>query len=73
MSPPVDSNELFNVSKSFDSRQEAVGAISDTKKGKREEVAPAEGSKSKDRMKKKKWGKKGKKAQCDAHVGARRG
>jgi hypothetical protein len=47
-SPPVDSNELFDIATSFASGEEAVGAIFDGKKGKRVDDAPAEGSKSKD-------------------------
>jgi hypothetical protein len=34
-SPPVDSNELFDIAASFASGEEAVGAIFDGKKGKR--------------------------------------
>jgi hypothetical protein len=60
-SPPVDSNELFNISTSFASGEEAVGAIFDGKKGKRVDNAPAEGSKSKEPQQKHKRGKKGKK------------
>jgi hypothetical protein len=33
-SPPVDSNELFDIATSFASDEEAVGAIFDSKKGK---------------------------------------
>jgi hypothetical protein len=47
-SPPVDSNELFDIATSFSSGEEAVGAIFDGKKGKRVDDAPVEGSKSKD-------------------------
>jgi hypothetical protein len=47
-SPPVDSNELFDIATSFASGEEAVGAIFDGKKGKRADDAPAEGSKSRD-------------------------
>jgi hypothetical protein len=43
---PVDSNELFDIATSFASGEEAMGAIFDTKKGKRVDDAPAEGSKS---------------------------
>jgi hypothetical protein len=32
-SPPVDSNELFDIATSFASGEEAVGVIFDTKKG----------------------------------------
>jgi hypothetical protein len=65
-SPPVDSNELFNIATSVASGQEAVGAIFDTKKGKRVDDAPAEGSKSKEPHQKNKRGKKGKKPHCEA-------
>jgi hypothetical protein len=47
-SPPVDSNELFDIATSFASGKEAVGAIFDGKKGKRTDDAPPEGSKSKE-------------------------
>jgi hypothetical protein len=47
-SPPVDSNELFDIATSFASGEEAVGAIFDGKKGKRVDNAPAKGSKSKE-------------------------
>jgi hypothetical protein len=60
-SPPVDSNELFDIATSFASGEEAVGAIFDGKKGKRMDDAPAEGSKSKELHRKDKRGKKGKK------------
>jgi hypothetical protein len=60
-SPPVDSNELFDIATSFASGEEAVGAIFDGKKGKRVDDAPAEGSKSKEPRQKNKRGKKGKK------------
>jgi hypothetical protein len=60
-SPPVDSNELFDITTSFASGEEAVGAIFDGKKGKRMDDAPAEGSKSKVPQQKHKWGKKEKK------------
>jgi hypothetical protein len=65
-SPPVDSNELFDIPTSFDSGEEAVGAIFDRKKGKRVDDAPAEGSKSKEPQQKRKWGKKGKKPRHEA-------
>jgi hypothetical protein len=58
-SPPVDSNELFDIATSFASGEEAVGAIFDGKKGKRMDDAPAEGSKSKEPQQKHKRGKKG--------------
>jgi hypothetical protein len=45
-SPPVDSNELFDIATSFASSEEAAGAIFDTKKGKRVDDTPAEGNKS---------------------------
>jgi hypothetical protein len=60
-SPPVDSNELFDIATSFASGEEAVGAIFDGKKVKRMDDAPAEGSKSKDPQQKHKRAKKGKK------------
>jgi hypothetical protein len=42
-SPPVDSNELFDIATRFASGEEAVGAIFDGKKGKRtDEAAPAQ-------------------------------
>jgi hypothetical protein len=47
-SPPVDSNELFDIAASFASGEEAVGAIFDGNKGKHVDDAPAEGSKSKE-------------------------
>jgi hypothetical protein len=47
-SPPVDSNELFDIATSFASGEETVGSILDGKKGKRVDDAPAEGSKSKE-------------------------
>jgi hypothetical protein len=60
-SPPVDSNELFDIATSFASSEEAVGAIFDGNKGKHVDDAPAEGSKSKEPQQKHKRGKKGKK------------
>jgi hypothetical protein len=66
-SPPVDSNELFDIATSFASGEEAVGAIFDGKKGKRADDAPAEGSKSKELRQKNKRGKKGKKPRREAH------
>jgi hypothetical protein len=71
-SPPVDSNELFDIATSFSSGEEAVGAIFDDKKGKCVDDAPAEGSKSKKPQQKHKRGKKGKKGKTpcrDALVG----
>jgi hypothetical protein len=65
-SPPVDSNELFDIATSFTSSEEAVGVIFDGKKGKRVDDAPAEGSKSKEPQQKHKRGKKGKKPRCEA-------
>jgi hypothetical protein len=70
-SPPVDSNELFDIATSFASGEEAVGAIFDGKKGKRVDDAPAEGSKSKEPQQKHKWGKKGKKPRREAHAQGR--
>jgi hypothetical protein len=46
-SPPVDSNELFDIATSFAYGEEALGAIFDGKKGKRVDDTPAEGSKHK--------------------------
>jgi hypothetical protein len=40
-SPPVDSNELFDIATSFASGEEVVGAIFDGKKGKRVDDVPA--------------------------------
>jgi hypothetical protein len=60
-SPPVDSNELFDIATSFTSGEEAVGAIFDGKKGKRVDDTPAEGSKSKEPLQKHNQRKKGKK------------
>jgi hypothetical protein len=65
-SPPVDSNELFDIATSFASGEEAAGAIFDGKKGKRVDDAPTEGSKSKEPQQKHKRGKKGKKPRCEA-------
>jgi hypothetical protein len=45
-SPPVDSNELFDIATSFASGEEAAGAIFDGKKGKHVDDTPTEGSKS---------------------------
>jgi hypothetical protein len=71
-SPPVDSNELFDIATSFASGEEAVGAIFDGKKGKRVDDTPAEGSKSKELRQKNKRGKKGKKPRHEERAGARR-
>jgi hypothetical protein len=65
-SPPVDSNELFDIATSFASSEKAVGAIFDDKKGKRADDTPAEGSKSKELRQKNKRGKKGKKPRHEA-------
>jgi hypothetical protein len=65
-SPPVDSNELFDIATSSASGKEAVGVIFDGKKGKRVDNAPAEGSKSKEPHQKNKRGKKGKKPRHEA-------
>jgi hypothetical protein len=70
-SPPVDSNELFDIATSFASGEEAVGAIFDGKKGKRVDDAPAEGRKSKEPQQKHKWGKKGKKPRREARAPGR--
>jgi hypothetical protein len=60
-SPPVDSNELFDIATSFASGVEALGAIFDGKKG----------SKSKEPQQKHKRGKKGKKPRCEARAQGR--
>jgi hypothetical protein len=65
-SPPVDSNELFDIATSFASGEEEVGAIFDGRKGKHVDDAPAEGSKSKDPRQKNKRGKKEKKPRREA-------
>jgi hypothetical protein len=70
-SPPVDSNELFDIATSFASGEEAVGAIFDGKKGKRADDAPTEGTKSKEPQQKHKRGKKGKKLRHEARAPAR--
>jgi DNA-directed RNA polymerase specialized sigma24 family protein len=57
-SPPVDSNELFDIATNFASGEEAVGAIFDGKKGKCVDNAPAEGSKSKEPQQKHKRARK---------------
>jgi hypothetical protein len=62
-SPPVNANELFNIATSFASREEAVGAIFNDKKGKHSEDTPVEGSGHKDSPKKQKQGERGKKPQ----------
>jgi hypothetical protein len=55
-SPPVDSNELFDIATSFASGEEAVWAIFDGEKDKCVDDAPAEGSKSKEPQQKNKRG-----------------
>jgi hypothetical protein len=70
-SPPVDSNELFDIATSFASGEEAVGAIFDGKKGKRLDDAPAEGSKSKEPQQKHRRGKKGNKPRCEVRAQGR--
>jgi hypothetical protein len=70
-SPPIDSNELFDIATSFASGKEAVGAIFDGKKGKRVDDLPAEGNKSKESQQKHKWGKKGKKPHRKVHAQGR--
>jgi hypothetical protein len=70
-SPPIDSNELFDIATSFASGEEAVGAIFDGKKGKRVDDTPAEGSKSKEPLQKHKRGKKGKKPRREARMQGR--
>jgi hypothetical protein len=67
-SPPVDSNELFDIATSFAFGEEAMGAILDRKKGKRVDDAPAEGSKSKEPHQKHKRGKKGKMPRHEARA-----
>jgi hypothetical protein len=47
-SPPIGSNELFDIATSFASGEEAMGAIFDGKKGKRMNDMTGEGSKSKE-------------------------
>jgi hypothetical protein len=71
-SPPVDSNELFDIATSFASDEEAVEAIFDGKKGKRVDDAPAEGTKSEEPQQKHKRGKKGKKPRREARAGTQR-
>jgi hypothetical protein len=70
-SPSVDSNELFDIATSFASREEAVGAIFDGKKGKRADNAPIECSKAKEPTKKQKRGKKGMKPHHDTRAQGR--
>jgi hypothetical protein len=70
-SPPVDSNELFDISTSSSFGEEAVGAIFDGKKGKHVDDAPAEGSKSKEPQQKHRWGKKGKKPRREVRTQGR--
>jgi hypothetical protein len=70
-SPPVDSNELFDIATSFASGEEALEAIFDGKKGKCVDDTPAEGSKSKEPQQKHKRGKKGKKPCCEARAQGR--
>jgi hypothetical protein len=65
-SPPVNSNDLFDIATSFASGEEAVGAIFDGKKGKRVDDTPAEGGKYKEPRQKNKRGKKGKKSRREA-------
>jgi hypothetical protein len=72
-SPPVDSNELFDIATSFASGEEAVGAIFDGKKGKRTDDVPVEGSKSKELHQKDKRGNKGKKPRREAREQGRDG
>jgi hypothetical protein len=67
-SPPVDSNQLFDIATSFASGKEAVGAIFNGKKGKHVDDPPAEGSKSKEPQQKNKRGKKGKKPRREARA-----
>jgi hypothetical protein len=67
-SPPVDSNELFDIATSFASGEEAVAAIFDGKKGKCVDDTLAEGSKSKEPQQKHKRGKKGKNLRREARA-----
>jgi hypothetical protein len=57
-SPPVDSNELFDIATSFVSGEQAVGAIFDGRKGKRVDDAPAKKGKSKEPQQRHKRGKR---------------
>jgi hypothetical protein len=70
-SPPVNSNEPFDIATSFASGEEAVGAIFNGKKGKRVDDAPVDGSKSKEPQQKHKRGKKGKKPHHEARASGR--
>jgi hypothetical protein len=70
-SPPVDSNELFDIATSFSSSEEAVGAIFNGKKCKRVDDTLAEGSKSKEPQQRHKQGKKGKKLRREARAQGR--
>jgi hypothetical protein len=70
-SPPVDSNEQFDIATSFASGEEAVGAIFNSKKGMRAGDVPAEGRKSKEPQQKHKRGKKGKKPHREARAQGR--
>jgi hypothetical protein len=65
-SPPVDSNELFDIATRFSSGEEAVRGIFDGKKDKHVDDTPKEGSKPKEPQQKHKWGEKGKKPCRDA-------
>jgi hypothetical protein len=58
---------MFDITTSFASGEEAVGAIFDGKKGKRANDTPVEGSKSEELCQKNKLGKKGKKPRRKAH------
>jgi len=59
--PPSSANELFDIATNFAFGEEAVGAIFDGEKSKREGEAPAEDTKPKNNPKKPRRGKKGKK------------
>jgi hypothetical protein len=72
-SPSADSNELFDITTSFASGEEAVGAIFDGKKGRRSDDVSAEGSKSREPHRKDKRGKKGKKPRREAREQGRDG
>jgi hypothetical protein len=71
-SPPVDSNELFDIATSFASGEEAVGAIFDGKKGKRADDAPAEGSKPRSSTRRTSGARRGEAAPRGERAGTRR-
>ena len=55
--PPSSTNELFDIATNFASGEEAISAIFDGKKGKRNGEAPPEDNKAKNNPKKPKRGK----------------